>query len=440
MVRVSDLIRYNTSLRVVPIAETLRHAKKIARQVGIVRVTDTTYLDRIGMPVYVSIRPNAMIYSLCVSSGKGMRHEEAEIGAYMEGIELGFAEPHTAKLKIFPGRVRGVLDGAERERAIFDFCPAYNKGVNLDAPIDCVEADDLRTGDKRVVPAENVLFPVAHPLCGGELFFGSDTNGLCSGNSIDEATVHGITEIIERDVTTFNNVRNTSQLIYTPVMRHLKTDRTVSGRPFADELPKEVSDFIIRLDEQGFDLWIRSLPNELGLPVISAVLVERGVLEAVHLGYGCHLSRSIALVRAISEAVQGRLSVIHGGRDDLYQIFERQTRLSKEQKAKSFAERSEKNSTEKLGVVNFGEVPDLIDQAPDVQSALALLLERLAAHGFRFALRVPITPPDMPIQVVRVLIPGMEMFCHGVERMGPRLAKVQAAERDLRERAKDQAR
>ena len=44
-------------------------------------------------------------------------------------------------------------------------------------------------------------------------YFGSGSNGLASGNSVLEATVHALAEVIERDVTSFHNARDASHLI-----------------------------------------------------------------------------------------------------------------------------------------------------------------------------------------------------------------------------------
>ena len=75
--------RLSSSLRTRSAEESLKYAQEIAANLGITRVTDTTWLDRIGIPVYASIRPNAAVGSLCVNAGKGLRDVEAKIGAYM---------------------------------------------------------------------------------------------------------------------------------------------------------------------------------------------------------------------------------------------------------------------------------------------------------------------------------------------------------------------
>ncbi len=57
--------------------ETLAWLKPKWQDMGITRLADITGLDRIGLPVYMSVRPNAK--TLSVSQGKGITHSLAKI-------------------------------------------------------------------------------------------------------------------------------------------------------------------------------------------------------------------------------------------------------------------------------------------------------------------------------------------------------------------------
>jgi ribosomal protein S12 methylthiotransferase accessory factor len=403
----TSVIRYGSSLRTAPIAETLAHARRLAPQVGVTRVTEITRLDRIGLPVFAGIRPHAQVRSLCVSSGKGLTPDEARIGAYMEAIELAYAEPARANLRIVDATARDVLDGALRPDAIAELAPWDGKRIAPTMRLPCVELASIAGGDHMLVPAELVMFPVvAEPLV-----FGSDGNGVASGNSVDEATVHGLTELIERDATSFANMKDDSRRI----------DPT--------SLPEATRALVQQLDELGFDLAVRYLPNPFGLPVIKAMLYERDTLDGVHFGYACHLGRDIALARAVSEAVQCRLSVIHGGRDDLTRVFFERSEMTPVEK-REFVDRQVGRNLRTTGdPMRFDEVPDESAHATSIATALELLLARLARNGMRIALRAVLTPSDSALHVIRVVVPGLEVYAHGVQRMGPRLI------RDLLERA-----
>src|SRR5215472_9669481 len=122
--------RQSSSLRARPIAETLRLAERVGRELGVVRVTDTTRLDRVGVPVFAAIRPAATPLSLCVSAGKGLLVDEARIGATMEAIELAFAEPGRSGVAVVAATVGALgLPAA-------DFGPRADATLAADQPLD----------------------------------------------------------------------------------------------------------------------------------------------------------------------------------------------------------------------------------------------------------------------------------------------------------------
>jgi hypothetical protein len=79
--------------------------------------------------------------------------------------------------------------------------------------------------------------------------------------------------------------------------------------------------------------------------------------------------------------------------------------------------------SEQHGAVRFAEVPDHAAASADVASALALLTGKLRAQGHPWALRVRLGPADLPIKLVRVIVPGCELYGHGITNMGPRLRR-----------------
>jgi ribosomal protein S12 methylthiotransferase accessory factor len=389
-------IAYSSSLRARSIAETLEHARRIARQVGISRVTDTTRLDRIGVPVFASIRPTAVAGSLCVSAGKGMSLEEARIGAYMEGIELAYAEPGRNRLPIIATKASQILDGAARSGAVYDFAPKLR--INDDTLIPCVEARDIRSDQTFLVPAECVVFPLMREQGGG--LFGSDGNGLCSGNTVEEATLHGLAEVLERDITSFIfGVRRNTRLVR------------------QETLPTEIRQLATRLAAGGFDLYVRYAENSFGLPYFMAAVNERDVENAAHRGDGCHPCRSIALTRAVCEAMQSRLTDIHGGRDDL------SIHRSRERPGDDHPDACRRFVAALASgePVDYLRIPDHSDIARDIPSALSFLLRLLEGQGFRHILRVVLSPADLPISVVRVVVPRLECHIGLANRVGQRL-------------------
>ncbi|MEI8003584.1 MAG: methanogenesis marker 1 protein, partial [Methanothrix sp.] len=65
--------------RALPPEETLRRAEAKLPAAGITRVADITNLDRIGIPVFSSIRPMADRGAISVYNGKGATPTEAKV-------------------------------------------------------------------------------------------------------------------------------------------------------------------------------------------------------------------------------------------------------------------------------------------------------------------------------------------------------------------------
>lgn len=374
-----------------------------AQRLGITRVTDITRLDRLGIPVFASIRPNAALNSLCVNAGKGMTEQEARVGAYMESIEFAVAEYGASGLEVVQASARETLDGPQRPDAILDLCPAMGAHIPLDAPMACVLAEEIRTGVSCLVPAELVFLPLPRSLAPNR-YFGENSNALSSGNTLLEATVHALTEIIERDILAFHAFR----------------DDTVLVRE--ETLPAEATELMAKIRKAGLQLYIRYRPNLFQMPWFTAMIAEpeAGTLLFMNGGYGCHPNRSIAILRAITEAVQARLGFIHGGRDDLAVTAHKFARYSREEHHALIRKTLESVSRTENAIA-FEDIVDHSDRAFSLQAAYRFLVEALEAAELTRILRVVYTAPEDTLQVVRLLVPGAEFWTEGARRVGRRL-------------------
>ena len=124
-------------------------------------------------------------------------------------------------------------------------------------------------------------------------------------------------------------------------------------------------------------------------------------------------------MRAVSEAAQSRLSFIHGGRDDLtdhHARFAGWTVARKRTFVRGVIARSAEGDA-----VPMDWAHDASAEATTVERCEALLLERLRALGFDRVYRVVFTEADEALQVVRVIVPRIELFSESLARVGPRL-------------------
>jgi ribosomal protein S12 methylthiotransferase accessory factor len=382
-------------------ATTLKFAKRWVGPAGIAEVFDITHLDPLGVPTFVSVRPQAR--ADVFTFGKGKDPIEAEVAAYMEAIEYFFAEPGVANVGTRWGTPRDVTGAATGERAadaILDYAPILHRRAALDAPILLASARDIETADDLTVPAELIYYPAPHV---GQSLFGSSTNGLASGNSILEATYHALAELIERDVWSFELVRDCSVLVA------------------PTSLPNEARDIVERAERKGLRLIVRTVQNDYAVPFFAAFLFdpERPCRRFFNGGWGCDLDRSFALMRAVTEAVQSRLAFLHGGRKVPRTGAPPGPADEPEDEARLVA-RHILGVCDVSSMTSYDDVPVISVPGP-LEQRLDLLITRLRRVVATPICRCVLTPADAPLHVVRLVVPLLESFKETRIRVGRRL-------------------
>ena len=155
----------------------------------------------------------------------------------------------------------------------------------------------------------------------------------------------------------------------------------------------------------------------IGIPTFWCQLLERddgpALMPLPADGFGCHAEAGIALLRALTEAAQSRLTVIAGARDDTGEARYRSAIDTDELQAwRAFlAKRLYRRCFSKVESHRFDRFDD----------ELRWLLDRLRAVGIEQAIVVDLSPASpAPYAVVRVIVPGLEGFRHGQHAPGPR--------------------
>lgn len=379
------------SMRSLAPETTLLYARQWAATAGISEVTDITELDVLGVPVFVSVRPQAR--GEAFTFGKGLRPVDAEVGAYMEALEFYFAEPGIGDVSTHWGSARDVAGHERADDAILDFVPLLQREVDLDGPLLLASARDLESGAESAIPAELIYYPAPDV---GQSLFGSSTNGLASGNSVLEATIQALLELIERDIWSFEFVRGASKLVESA------------------SLTDEVREIVGRAEQKGLQLKVRTIPNDYGMPFFAAFVFDLNnpSRKTFNGGWACDLDRDRALMRAVTEAAQSRVAFIHGGRKaPTSPVAEQESKLVR---------RHMIGVSDPQQQMLLTDIPDLA-VAGTLQQKLDTLIERLRRVVKEPIYRVVFTPPDSPLQVVRVVVPLMENLKETRVRVGRRL-------------------
>lgn len=381
--------------------ETLAEYRRHMPALGITRLANVTGLDSIGIPVYVAVRPNAR--SLATSQGKGLDPDAARASALMESIETWHAETidNPVRWDSYHSLARaagrggdGVVDPRE--------LPFYREPSTA-APGGWVLGFDVAGQVPCWVPLDAVTMNfVGTPERGTELVRSS--NALASGNHVLEAIVHALCEAIERDAESLWRLD--------PELHQVDLGSV------ADPSCREVLE---RLTRAGVSAAAWDLTSDVGVPTYASAILEppdpSGMRSmGIHYGFGCHLAPEVALSRALTEAVQTRLSYVSGSRDDLFREDYQRNR-DPELVAGIWEEIASTASTATLAAR-----PSLATDT--FEGDLAALLAAVRRVGIERVVVVDLTRPSLGLPVVKVIVPGLEG--PGGHVPGPRARRMMA--------------
>jgi YcaO-like protein with predicted kinase domain len=383
--------------------DTLRAMSGRAKEFGVTRLADVTGLDKVGIPVALAIRPAAR--SVSVSQGKGVDLVCAKVSALMEAIELWHAETIDARLLLASiEEVAGTERAADVDRLPQVAGPAWCRQDRLL----WIEGRDLATGRPLLVPYEMVHADYSVGTYPGHGAFPASTNGLASGNHMDEALCSALCELIERDAVSIWHHR--------PLSRRSRTRLSLGS--INDRQARALIGMVMA---GGLDVAVWDVTTDLGVPAFQC-LIHPGRVDDDHIGLGscARPDKAAALVGALTEAAQTRLTYISGSRDDLDpEEYRPAGRAAKRRLAEGLLRAGPE-------AVDYGACPSF--RFPTFRRELEWLLERLAACGMSQAIAVDLSKEAVGIAVVRAIVPGLEAPHDDVQYVaGPRARAAEAA-------------
>ena len=203
-----------------------------------------------------------------------------------------------------------------------------------------------------------------------------------------EAISHGITEVVERDGTA--------------LWHHLSSEAKDETRIDLDTIDHPACrDLLDKFERADIAVAVWETTTDIGLASYYCMIMERKNEAHAAVGAGCHLSRPVALSRALTEAAQDRMTLISGSRDDL-------TRVDYEGVLDSnILLQRRALMTEACPQRRFADGPT--SDADTLEDDVIWELERLQSVGIEQVIVVDLTKPDhFNIPVARVIIPGLE--------------------------------
>ena len=407
----------NGTSRIRPAQETLEKVIPISKKIGVTRLADITDMDVLRIPNYSAVVPGTEDY-IWVYSGKGPTREHAMASALMESIERYSSLPSGGPRK-FVRSSYAELSNAHKVLHPDRIVEPTRFEYRDDMPMDWLAAYDIANDEEVMVPASIALFRYTPPSPAVNPFSYFHTNGLASGNVMEEAVCHALCEVIERDAMSLAELRasaipfhilrtvlhslNSAGLKVPPIPAErfvddpgVFPDVDISGIDF-----EPVSKLADKFERAGISLTVKDITSDTGIPTFNASSVEWVSHDYGYLaeGHGTHPDARIALLRAITEVSQTRAANIQGARDDLRKIKYGEQNMD-DQRAWQFMQSTRK--------IKFSQVRTFFNA--DILDDIKLILSRLKDVGLSQVIIVDLTNQEIGIPVVRAIVPGLETF------------------------------
>ncbi|TGC10915.1 YcaO-related McrA-glycine thioamidation protein [Methanolobus halotolerans] len=381
-------------------AETLEKAKRGLSSIGVTRVAGITDLDRLGIPVFSTIRPSAAEGAISVYSGKGITENQARISAMMESYERCLSERNGLNKDVredisAPHTIVTYEEISEHGPAVDPASLLMSETYSQENLVEWISGWDLLKKEEVAVPANAVYHPYDAPGRTIKLFR-TNTNGLAAGNVLEEAILHGLLEVIERDA------------LSTAEFNRYPGKKVILSKEDGDNY-----ELLQKFNDNGVDVKLWLLPHDTEITTIVAATDDIRLKDPALLvmGAGSHLRPEIAVRRALTEAAQSRVVQIHGAREDTErEKFVREIGYER-------IKRMNRYWYEEGNKTTVAQMKDLSKKSPaeDIETVLDQLRKVVDS-----VIVVDLSRESIPVPVVRAIIPSFEMYTLDRERLGQR--------------------
>lgn len=397
-----QLTYFEGTHRVIAPEKTIENNENKLITAGITRIADITDLDRIGLPVFTAIRPTAEDGAISIYGGKGITKDHAKASAMMEGFERYSAEKQDDDETIIATVDEISTKGEYIDPKTLNLPQKYEKEDISQIPLEWNLATDIISNKDYYVPSNAVFHPYTHDN-NIQSFFKSNTNGLASGNILEEAILHGMFEVIERDAWSIFELthKNYSQINLDTIESEL------------------INNTIEKFESNGIKIKLMDFTADIKVPTIAAsaddtVTKDAGLLT---LGMGTHLDPEIAVLRALTEVAQSRATQINGAREDTVRAdFAREAGYERMKRINKYYFRQEEEQ------VDFRDIEN--KSTTSINEDIEIVKDELIANDIKHILYTDLTRPELDISVVRVIIPEMELYAIDPNRAGYRFLRV----------------
>ena len=347
------------------------------------------------------------------SGGKGRTDHQAKVGAVCEAIERFNGiyrgdEPHVdgsyaelASRALHPEELLLFSDAQYAHRDAWNAAQTTSYHViparlDPDRTIEWTPVWSLRDEREMLAPAGYCWY--GHPDIAAHFYSASDANGCAAGNTVEEAILQGLMELVERD--------SVAAWWYNRVPRPA-VDLDAFDEPYVALVREHYA-------EMGRTLWVLDITTDLGIPAFVGCSQRLGgPTEDLLIGFGAHVDPRMAIMRALTEVNQFLPAVAQRKPDgsthywmddaDAIQWWTEET-LERNPYVAPHPEIAPRRPADFVEIATD-------DIAEDVRRCV----ERIAAAGHD-VLVLDQSRPAIELSVVRVIAPGLRHFWR---RLGP---------------------
>ncbi len=396
---------------------------------GNISVFQIDQLDRIGIPVVQAalILPDE---PATIGYGYGFEVIEAEVGALgelCEEVHVGaWVKQAPRILGSYAELVRG--RGADGVVDPLTLCLAAGSPYTPDMPLTWVEGRRLSNGKPVAVPREWVA-AYSYQLGEPASLITPITNGLGAGLDLAHAIGHGLMELLQRD----GNVVSFRALDQGVVVQPDAVDDQVT-MALLDHLRSLGIDVIIKLASEDFGIAnLYVVGNDRGTPTVPIQLTSCG--EAAHPDRDRGLRKALLEFcgsRSRKAATHGPIDLIRSQLPPNYADRQMRAALLDEEESRALESMTEwvgQTTTElrrRLAGNVFAErkqvplsaLPTLSAESLSDPVARLKHLTRCLAQEDLHPIVIDASPPDSPVRVVKIIVPGLECETMSYHRIG----------------------
>lgn len=383
------------------LSNLLVRAESVAKQLGMEEIVDISKMDETKIPVFSITGNKKSDIIINYNNGKGLTIDQARASAYMEFIERKSAGAHRPTLLTdsYYNLEKLYNEKVVQPSSIITYYPSY---VVDSEKINWFPAIDITNSTFALLPTISILFPYTGDDC---VLFRNNTNGLASGSTFYEAILQGIYEVIERDCS--------SIAIGTGKFQDVSIDsiKNEKCRSIIDEFEKN-----------NIKVYIKNITNDLGIPcfLVTGDDTIRNNSLLLCGGHGCHSSKDIALLRALTEMAQTRKTILYGKREDIRSMRPNADDPNDYMNVKMRNISWYSNSTNQQSFKDISEY-----YFDNIREELNWIIKKIKGLGFSiFVSNLAPDNVDDPLPVVRVVIPGLENRNEDKKRIGYRLYRA----------------